>query len=338
MNKRLLSVIKYLLILSIGAILLFLAFRGVSLKDTIHEMMQANLFWVLVSVLTSLVAFFSRAIRWNMLIEPLGFKPALINTSSSLMVGYLANLAVPRMGEVSRCGMLNRSEKIPFDSLLGTVIIERIIDVICLLLCILFVALTEYARLGNFLTHNIFNPTAKKLDAILNSPLLLTFLATAVVLLIVILVRRKNNTNTLLLKFHALVKGIVNGINTIRKLKSPLAFLFHTVLIWFMYFLMSYTCFWSLEATASLDWHAGMFILVVGGMGMSAPVQGGIGAYHLLVSQGLLLYGVAIDHGLTFATLMHTSQTLVVIILGTISFFYLSLKRRNAKSNGPTQH
>ncbi len=333
MNKTVFSILKYVLVLSVGAALLFLAFKGVRLSDTIDEMKQADVFWVAVSIVASLIAFFSRAIRWNMLIEPLGFKPRLINTSASLMVGYLANLAVPRLGEVSRCGMLNSAEKVPFDSLLGTVIIERIIDVLCLLLCIVFVAMTEYSRLGNFLSQNIFDPTARKISAIINSPLLLTLLATLVILLLIIIIRKKNSTNKLIGKIHNLVKGIVNGINTVRKMKSPLAFLFHTVLIWTMYYLMTFSCFSALEATSSLDWHAGFFILVVGGMGMSAPVQGGIGAYHLLVSQGLVLYGVSIEHGLTFATLMHTSQTLIVILLGALSFFYLSLKQRHANKS-----
>ena len=102
-----------------------------------------------------------------------------------------------------------------------------------------------------------------------------------------------------------------------------------------MYYLMSYTCFYALEATALLGWHAALFMLVVGGIGMSAPVQGGIGAYHLLVSQGLILYGVTHEHGLAFATLMHTSQILTVILLGGLSFLYLSIKRQNATTRLP---
>ncbi len=330
MKKNILAFFKYIIIFSIGIILLWLAFKGVNLKDTVDEMLKADLFWVLVSVAASLVAFLSRAVRWNMLIEPLGFKPALVNTSAALMIGYLANLALPRLGEVTRCGTLNRSDKVPFNSLIGTVIIERIIDVLCLLFCILFVAMTEYERLGNFLNQNIFIPLKNKLQAAVNSPLLITLLTSILIISIYFFFRKKNNTNSFAGKVFALFKGILNGLDTVRKLKNPLAFVFHTVLIWVMYYLMSYTCFFALDATASLDWHAALFMLVVGGIGMSAPVQGGIGAYHLLVSQGLILYGVSQEHGLAFATLMHTSQILIVILLGSLSFFYLSLKRRNA--------
>jgi uncharacterized protein (TIRG00374 family) len=329
---RFIAVIKYILVLGIGVGMLWLAFSGVRLKDTIHEIMQANFFWLFMSILTSLVAFYSRALRWNLLIEPLGYKPSAANTTAALMIGYLANLAVPRLGEVTRCGTLSRVEKIPFNSLLGTVIIERIIDVISLLICILLVAINEYSRLGNFLNENIYVPFISKFSTVLNHPFI-TFVASLVLIGIIYLVfRRKNKEGGITGKIAALGKGIVDGINTIRKMKSPVAFILHTILIWTMYFLMTYLCFSALEATASLDWHAGLFVLVVGGMGMSAPVQGGIGAYHLLVSQGLILYGVSLEHGLTFATLMHTSQTLVVILFGGLSFLYLFLKKRNAKA------
>jgi len=329
MNKILFSVIKYLFVLSIGGALLWLAFRGVRLHDTIEEIRGANFFWIFLSIFVSLIAFFSRALRWNMLIEPLGFHPKPMNTSAALMIGYLANLAVPRLGEVTRCGTLSRDEKVPFDALLGTVIIERIIDVICLLLLIIGVAFVESERLGNFLFTNIFNPATKKFQAALNSPLAITFLASVLILLIVFFARKKFSGG-ILKKIAGLLRGIMNGVDTVRRLKNPLGFILHTILIWTMYFLMSYTCFFALDATSSLGLSAGMFVLVVGGIGMSAPVQGGIGAYHLLVSQGLILYGISQDHGLAFATLMHTSQTLVVIFFGGLAFLYLFLKKRNA--------
>lgn len=316
--------------------MLWLAFKGVSLKKTIQEIMKADFFWLFASVLVSLIAFYSRALRWNMLIEPLGFKPSSVNTSAALMIGYLANLAVPRLGEVTRCGTLSRTAKIPFDSLLGTVIIERIIDVVCLLICTILVAIIEFDRLGNFLTVNIINPLGAKLSVIYNNPLITIIVLLVLTTIIFLLVKRKKKPGGLTAKISALIRGIAGGIDTIRKLKHPLGFILHTILIWAMYFLMSYLCFFALESTAGLEWRAGLFVLVVGGMGMSAPVQGGIGAYHLLVSQGLVLYGITAENGITFATLMHTSQTLVVIILGGFSFLYLFLKKRNATEAKPT--
>lgn len=330
MNKNLLSALKYILLLGVAVVLLSLAFKGVNLQATFQEISHANLLWLFVSVGVSLVAFVSRSIRWNMLIHPLGYHPKLKNTNVALMIGYLANLAVPRLGEVTRCGTLNQSEKIPFDSLLGTVIIERVIDVICLLIAITFTAVIEYGRLGDFLNVNLFNPLQLKAGALLGSTaFVLTAIAVPLIIIVLLMISKKQK-HGYLAKITKLFKGMIGGLSTIRRLKHPWMFLFHTVLIWFMYFLMSYTCFKALDSTAGLGWQAGLFILVAGAMGMSAPVQGGFGAYHILVSQGLMLYGIAKEHGLAFATLMHASQTLVVIILGGIAFLYAATQKKNA--------
>lgn len=249
------------------------------------------------------------------------------------MIGYLANLAIPRLGEVTRCGTLSKSGKIPFDLLIGTVIVERVLDVICLLACILATAMITYERLGNFLNENFFHPVGEKLQGLTTSPYF--YVLILVVLLFVLILRIKKNTKTestkkpgILEKISSMLKGILQGLRSIRKLKSPAAFIFHTLLIWLMYFLMSYICFFALPATSGLNLEAGLFVLVVGGMGMSAPVQGGIGAYHLLVSKGLILYGISYEHGLAFATLMHTSQTLTVILFGGLAFILLTLSQR----------
>ncbi|MBK7849934.1 MAG: flippase-like domain-containing protein [Bacteroidetes bacterium] len=336
MKKQLFSILKYILLLVLGIGMLWLAFRGVDLNRILEEISDVNWLWLSASIGVSLIAFLSRAHRWNMLIRPTGYSPKLSNTSYSLMVGYLANLAFPRLGEVTRCGSLNRIEKVPFDVLLGTVIVERALDVICLLLCIVMTAVIEFERLGDFLNQNIFDPLKQKAAMMLGSPLFYIVGGIFImVVLIFIYFQKQKKTNPdkvgIIHKATALLKGIIEGLRSVRKLEHPGWFIFHTVLIWFMYFLMSYLCFFALPATRELSWHAGLFVLVVGGMGMSAPVQGGIGAYHLLVSQGLLLYGLTHEHGLAFATLMHTTQTLVVIVFGAISFALLIFAQRKIK-------
>ncbi|CAN5412738.1 lysylphosphatidylglycerol synthase transmembrane domain-containing protein [soil metagenome] len=337
MNKNLLSILKYIFLLAIAFGLLFLAFKGVDVNKTIEEISHANVFWLLASVFVSLVAFFSRAYRWNLLIEPLGYKPKFTSTMYSLMVGYLANLAVPRLGEVSRCGSLSKAEKIPFNSLLGTVIVERLIDVISLLICLLLTAIIEYDRLGNFLMDTIFSPIREKVNLYMQSALFVTVVLVALIVLISVIVWfiRKSRQAEGESKLVTLIKGLVDGLLSIGQLKRPWVFLFQSVLIWVMYFFMAYLAFFALPMTSSLTWSAGMFILVVGGLGMSAPVQGGIGAYHLLVSQGLILYGLTQEDGLAFATLLHTSQLLLVIVLGGVSFLMLFLANKNRDNDIP---
>ncbi len=258
-----------------------------------------------------------------------------MNTSYSLMAGYLANLAIPRLGEVTRCGTLSKIEKVPFNHLIGTVIVERFLDVLCLLALVLFTLYIEYQRLGNFLNENLFVPLKEGTEDLFDVQNLIILSVVVFALIFFYMIVLKSKSSGKRSKFRELMHGVAEGLKSVRKLKNPWAFVFHTILIWLMYFFMSYTCFFALASTSGLDWRAGLFILVAGGMGMSAPVQGGIGAYHILVSQGLILYGIAYQNGLAFATLMHASQTLLVLILGGLSFLMIAINERK-KTNENT--
>src|SRR6188472_204225 len=188
MNSRLFSFLKYLVLLVVAAALLFFAFKGMDLKKIGQQILHANMFWVAVSGLISVIAFVVRAYRWNLLIEPMGYSPSLKNTTYSLMVGYFANLAIPRLGEVSRCGALSKAESIPFNKLLGTVIVERIIDILSLFVCILLAAALEYKRLGSFFTEKIFAPLNEKFAQLKNSPLILTGIIVVLIVLIAVVI------------------------------------------------------------------------------------------------------------------------------------------------------
>jgi glycosyltransferase 2 family protein len=325
MNSRLFSFLKFLTLLIIAAALLFFAFKGMDFKKIVQQILHANMFWVVLSGLISVIAFVVRAYRWNLLIEPMGYSPSLKNTTYSLMVGYFANLAIPRLGEVSRCGALSKAESIPFNKLLGTVIVERVIDVISLLLCMLFAAAIEFKRLGSFFSENIFNPISKKFEQLTNSPLVLTGIIVVLIILAAVIIYfiRKNKTRETDSAISKLIKGFIDGFRSVANLKRPGRFIFHSILIWFLYYLGTYVALFAFPFTTGLGAGAALFLLVASGLGMSAPVQGGIGAYHLLVSQGLILYGLSKQDGLTFATLLHTLQMLLVVVFGVISLILL---------------
>ena len=332
MNSKLVSFLKYIILLGAGAGLLFIAFKGISLNAIFHEIKQARVSWLLVSIAISFVSLASRAYRWKLLVEPLGYSPSLRNTIYSLSLGYFANLALPRLGEISRCGALSKAESIPFNKLLGTVIIERIIDVISLLICILLVAIIEFKRLGNFFSENITDPLFKKLNLLFESPLLLSAAIIIIFILIGLVyyyVFKKNKENESV--FSKILRGFVDGLRSVANLKRPWLFVFHSFFIWFLYYLGVYVCLFALPATENLGWGAALFLLVAGGIGMSAPVQGGIGSYHLLVSQGLMLYGVSQQDGLTFALLLHTLQMIIIVILGVASLLLLFPNKRLSK-------
>ena len=341
MNSRSYSFLKYVILFSIAAALLFFAFKGVDLKKIGQQMLHANMFWVSVSGLISVIAFVVRAYRWNLLIEPMGYSPSLKNTTYSLMVGYFANLAIPRLGEVSRCGALSKAESIPFNKLLGTVIVERAIDVISLFLCMLFAAAIEFKRLGSFFSENIFNPIIKKFNQLVSSPLILTGIILVLIVLIAVVIyfRRKNKIKGTESSISKLIKGFIDGLRSVANLKKPGQFIFHSILIWALYYLGMYVALFAFPFTSGLGAGAALFLLVAGGIGMSAPVQGGIGAYHLLVSQGLVLYGLSQQDGLTFATLLHTLQLLLIVVFGVISLLLLFTEnKRRAGSAVPIKN
>jgi uncharacterized protein (TIRG00374 family) len=341
MKGKLGDIIKYLILFGIAAALLFYAFKGMDIKKIMQEILNANMFWVALSGLISIIAFVVRAHRWNLLIEPMGYSPSLKNTTYSVMVGYLANFFVPRLGEVSRCGALSKAESIPFNKLFGTVVVERIIDVLSLLICIILAAVLEHKRLGNFFTENIFDPVVSKFQKIVSSPLLL---AALVILLIACVIgvfyfikkTRQKGADSMIAK---LIKGFIDGLRSVANLKRPGLFIFQSAFIWVLYYLGVYLALFAFPFTSDLGAGAALFLLVAGGIGMSVPAQGGIGSYHLFVSQGLVLYGVLEINGLAFATMLHGLQFMLVIILGVASMFLLfSARKKTAAKSIPAKN
>lgn len=333
MNARLISIIKFILLLTIAIGLLLFAFRGISIKKIAHEIFRANIFWVLLSLVPSIIALVSRAYRWNLLIEPLGYKPRLKNTFYAVTIGYFANLAFPRLGEVTRCGTLGRVESIPFSSLLGTVIVERIVDVISLLICLMLTAIIEFKRLGNFLTKNIIDPVFGKFKTIITSPVAIAVGLVFVVLVCFVLIyfRKRQKQKRKESTISHFIKELIAGLRAIVTLKRPWLFVFHSIFIWVLYFLSAWVCFFALPATSGLGLGVALFVLTLGGLGMSAPVQGGIGVYHLLVSQGLMLYGLSQEEGLAFATLLHSLQIVMIVVLGSLSMLLIFFNRKTSQ-------
>lgn len=315
--------------------LLWLAFRGQDLQKILYDLRNANYFWVIASALVSIVAHYIRGLRWKMLIKPLGHEPSNANTYHAVMVGYLANLAVPRMGEISRCGVLNRSNKIPLNSLIGTVIIERIIDVLFLLSILVFSVLLEYNRIFDFIKINILVPMFDKFsNSSLIIYLIIGMLLIAILAIYVIRIYHKKLLSIKLYnKLYEIIIGFKEGILSVIKMEKKGLFILYSVSIWFLYILSTYLCYFAIESTSTLSFSSAIFVMAVGGIGMSAPVQGGIGAYEATVQLGLLVYGVAAVNGLAYATLNHSSQILSILIFGSISLIYIFLKFRKNKDD-----
>lgn len=337
MKSKILHVAKFLFFLFLGILLLIYAFRDIHFSDLWEGLKKTRLLWVFLALLIGGISHVSRAYRWILLIKHLGYNPSVKNTFYALMAGYLANLALPRLGEITRCGSLHKTDKIPVDSLLGTVIAERMSDLIVLVLLILSVFLLKMRFFGDFLNQHIFFPFLDKFETFFGLP---AFLWIVLVLLLVAayliyrLLRERLMKYLFFRRVSAIKNNLIKGLKSIFLMPDKGLFLFHTAIIWIMYFLMTYLIFFALGSTSVLSPLDALFIMTIGSIGMTAPVQGGIGAYHWIVSSGLTLYGITREEGLVFATVAHGSQTLMVILLGAISFFLIFLTAKRLERSG----
>ncbi len=333
--KKLIDVIKYLFFLSIGVLLLYYAFKGIPVKNLWNGLKHANYGWVAVTIILGIVAYIARAYRWNLLIETLGYKPHLLHTTSAVLVGYLANIAFPRLGEVSRCAMLRKSDGIPFEALVGTVIVERAFDIITLILLLVIVTITQISLFGSFFNQHLLIPIGNKIDSGLsNTPML--WVAILIVIfasfLLLYLLRKKIAATTPFLKVKKIAKGVILGLKSGYQMKRRKEFFLATAVLWGCYWLMSWLIVFAIPSTASLGPMDGLFLLVAGSIGMTAPVQGGFGTFHFIITMALALYGIPREDGLIVATLSHESQTIFAILLGTIGFYIIMFSSKKGKA------
>ncbi|MBF8963184.1 flippase-like domain-containing protein [Pontibacter sp. FD36] len=320
--RKLLSLLKYSLLLGLSAFLMWYALKELDFEKLWAELQNISYGWLVLSVLMGIAAYLSRAYRWHMQIRPTGYTPSFKNTYNAMMVGYLANLVLPRMGEVVRCSMLRRSNGIPVNTAFGTVIAERIIDMVMLLLFLGLTFMLEVNRLRDFL-FGLFTDKYASLEQSFGSLYLLVVLLMvvgAVFLVLVLLYLNKLRQNAFFKKAVTFVRGMLQGVFSITKIENQAAFWGHTLFVWAMYYGMSLVVFYAIPATSGLTPVAGLSVLVIGTLGMAAPVQGGVGVYHLLVQTVLLLYGIPKEAGMAYALVAHTSQTLLVVAMGVFSF------------------
>lgn len=336
MKGIILSIIKYLFFIALGVLLLFLAFRGLQWNDLWTELKTANYWWFLGAIVLAVLSHIFRALRWNLLIEQMGFKTRTSTTFYSVMMGYLANLALPRLGEVTRCGFLSKKENIPFNALFGTVIAERVFDLVVLLFIIGVVLVTQIQVIGGFLNQILIKPLlgvySGNLVAII---IVLSSLILLAVISLFIFRKLKPWLKTTMLygKIESFVDGFMEGLKSIAKLKQRGLFFFHTFMIWFLYLLMIVLPFYAFAETSLLGFLDGITILGIGSLGIVAPVPGGIGSYHFVITELLSqLYDIPIKAAAAYATANHASQTIMIIVVGLVSYILLILVKTKARN------
>jgi glycosyltransferase 2 family protein len=334
LKNFILKTLKFFGFLSFGIILMYFAFKGLSFAKIVEDLKNVNYWWVLLSLFFAFLAYIARAYRWNILIEPLKHNPPLSSTFYALMVGYLANFAFPRIGEITRCATLAKKEKIPVDKLIGTVIVERTVDLLSLLSLLLFLLIIRIDTFGAFLGNSVFIPVSEKISSTLQFSwfIWIVIAGTFFGFIALYFVFREQLAKIVMVnKIKNMVKGVLSGLKTVYQMKRRWEFIFFSILIWLLYLLMTWVVVFAVPATSGLKLVDGLFILVIGGLGMSAPVQGGIGAFHWIVSRGLasVYTFISIEDGLIYATISHGSQAVFAILLGSLSLILLVSRKKN---------
>jgi uncharacterized protein (TIRG00374 family) len=313
----------------VGLALLWLVFRKIDLRAVAEEIRSADYKWLLLSIILGIISHIARALRWNILIRSMGYKNETVTTFYAVMVGYLANMAFPRLGEVTRCGVLARKNGIPFNGLFGTVIAERAFDMIILLLIIITVIFLQLSLLSDFVDKYIvsyFTGMANRNNIVLIMAVL-TLVIVMPLLLFRIFFNRIRNHHTYN-KARDFLLGLLNGIRTIGRIKHKWSFLGLTLIIWTLYTLMTFTAFFALDATSELDFVDGITVMSLGSLGMVAPVPGGIGAYQFIVKAILTeIYLIQSEPAVSYSIILWTAQSFMIIVLGAFSYYILVFKK-----------
>ncbi len=330
MRKRIISALQYLFFLLIGLALLWLVFRKLDLEKVMEEIRNAHYQWLFLSFFFGILSHIARAKRWNILIRSMGYQTSATTTFYAVMIGYLANSAFPRLGEVTRCGVLAKKTDTPFNALFGTVISERIFDLIILILIILSVILFQLDLLKNFVDKYFI----ESLSGMMETRIILYGIAAffIIVILPIILFRiyiHRIRQLRIYQRLSVFLKGLLDGVRTIGRIKEKWAFLLWTAVIWTFYILMTYVAFFALDATSHLNFLDGMTLMALGSVGIVAPVPGGIGAYQFVVKAILVeIYHVASEPAASFSIILWSTQMVLILSAGVFSYYMLMFKKK----------
>jgi uncharacterized protein (TIRG00374 family) len=344
LKKKIVSFLKFLVFLGIGVGILYLVYRGQSaafqeqcaqdgvppaecslLKEVAIDFQSANYWWILIVLIAFIISNVSRAIRWNMLLRPLGYRPRFSNAFLSTVLGYFANLGLPRMGEVVRAGTMARYERIAVEKVMGTIVVDRIIDVISILLVTALAFLMEFNTIISFINQYV------DLESRLSSTTISLLAAGALLVAgLFFIFKRRLARTTLYAKLEAIALGFRDGLLTVLQLDRPWLFFLHSINIWLMYFLMTYLCFQAFDPTAGLSPVVGLVVFVFGGWGIVIPSPGGMGTYHFLVQTALQMYGISGDNAFSWANIAFFSIQLGCnVLLGVAALFLLPALNRD---------
>lgn len=338
-SKNTKSAIQFIILLGIGILLVWLSLRQVAeqKENIIAAFQNANYFWVALSLGIAFFSHFLRAFRWNYLLRPIGYQTNIINATCHVLVGYLANYGIPRMGEITRCTLAAKYDKVPFETGFGTVITERIVDFLLFLVIFAITLLVQFNELIGLANAYVFDKLGEKLGNLSQNPVKLMVLVAGLLLFVALLfMLRKKFASLLKGKFGGILKGMAEGIGSVRKMKNPVQFILLSLSIWLCYFYSLYFCFFALDGTAHLGVKECLTLLLFGTFGVIfAP--GGLGAYPLIL-YGILVNTYHVDEVSAFALpwLSWTGQFVLVLVSGLLSLIVLPIYNRKRNVVSPT--
>lgn len=320
MSFSLKKTLKLIIPLALGFFLLWYMYQSTSPEDRvkiIDNISNADPFWIAISVLIGIVSHLSRAVRWNLLLKPLGYSPKLSNNFFAVMIGYLANLGIPRSGEVLRATALTTYENVPFEKGFGTIVSERVIDLLLLLLIIVVTLLLQTDIILGYLEAYGFNLAFS-----------IALVCVGIISLVVFLAMIRKAKAGFLLKLKQFLNGLLDGVMSILKMKKKWPFILHSLLIWSGYVAMFWAIKYTLPETQNLGFSELLVCFVAGAFAMMVS-NGGLGFYPYAVGSALAIFGISSGAGDAFGWIMWIAQTLMVVVLGAISFILLPLLNRN---------
>ena len=339
MNPKLKNIIRFSVFLGIGIFFIWIFLRNLTAdqkQEILNSMGNANYWWIALAIPLGVLSHFVRAMRWKMLIETMGYKPRNSNMFFAVMIGYFANLALPRLGEVSRCTILTKYENVPFQKSFGTVITERVLDMMVFILLFFINLALQAELLSGYIDEKIYKPLQAKLNLSYDlsgafSIIMISFIV--VFGIVFLLFRKKIMANKFYKKIRIMAYGFIEGLKSLVKVRNQWLFFFYTFSIWALYLVMAYIVFFSIPASSGVGIDAGLAVLVFGTVGFMV-VQGGIGIYPAIVAETLVLYGVASEQGYALGWLIWSSQNLSIVIVGILSLILLPFlnNRKNEKA------
>ncbi|MEG0519146.1 MAG: lysylphosphatidylglycerol synthase transmembrane domain-containing protein [Bacteroidales bacterium] len=328
------KIIKYILLLCLAFALLYASFKEVKWSDFISGLKSCNYCWIVVSMIVGFLGFFMRALRWRLLLQQLNKEISLRESYDGVTIAYLTNFILPRAGEIARCGVIAKTKKATFEGALGTVVLERGFDLICLICWMVLLLIFKWNDFGTFISRQMLEPITGRFSSGLIYIIAGAFIVFITIFVLLWFLRKRILTIKFFRKIADIIKGLIAGLLTAFKMKHKWLFILYTLMLWGTYWLTSYTTIQAFPSVGQLNGTDALFLMIVGGLGWVIPVQGGLGAYHFIVSLALSsVYAIPQTTGVIFATISHESQALTMIICGLLSLVSISMWQKKTKKS-----